>query len=559
MPIKHLVLVKRGAEFSQQDPIHIETDGFRTLEQFKQSIARAFSIANAESISLHIGPTATKLATLGEVKLHDGKIGIKIDGREIQPPRGPHEFPYVGNHFEIHPDHVGNVSRLLKRYGGVVKTSNMGTTIYVTNDPRVSEVILGENEFFTKTTSDSSHPLFYLKDNTALFACDTDAAAFKVSHKFIPPSMSPKAVRQHLPAIQRAVQDSFRAFDELDDKDLAFHLYQYMFKLGGQIVYKVVLGLDVGHFDSVDSKPHEIIHLMGSYLSLMKQTSLSPQWYKYLPFGKYRQLAHVRNRLWGRIDDAIRDVDSTAHMHMQQAAQHSDCIASYLQRATDDEGNMLPREFLLSNVVALVGAGLTTSSSMLSHLVYALAHYSHHHQESLLQELIDAGATADKITSWTYDELTTGLPAMDRFMKETLRLHSPAFQTARNAKRDVVVPGGWQIPKGAIVMPSFPAIHTHTDYWENPERFDPDRWIDLKPKHRMAYTPFAAGPRGCIAYNLAQLEAKVALAGLVYRYSFSDATDGPTIYDPEFLVIRPLNCYVRAVRRAAWPKSKSAG
>jgi cytochrome P450 len=72
----------------------------------------------------------------------------------------------------------------------------------------------------------------------------------------------------------------------------------------------------------------------------------------------------------------------------------------------------------------------------------------------------------------------------------------------------------------------------------------------------MAYTPFAGGPRGCIGYNIAILEAKMVLAMLVSRYRFVDATRESMVYDPEFLVLRPLNCYTRAVRRLEWPDSQ---
>lgn len=494
---------------------------------------------------------------------HDGEIQVKVDESPVREPLGPPQLPFVGNHLEIHPDHLGNHDRLFDRYGSMVKTVNMGTTVYLTNDPRVSEVVLGENEFFTKTTSSPSHPLYWMRDNTALFTCDTSSPAFKPSHKFVPPSMAPRAVRQYVPAMQKAVEESFRVFDEFDRRQQAFNTYQYMFKIGGQIVYKVVLGLEVGHFESPDTPPHEIIRLMAEYLSLMKQTSLSPSWHKYLPFGKVRRLSHVHDRLWGLIDEVVvackpPEGQNGEDMPIHEAALNSSCIADYLKRAVDEGGQKLPHEYLLSNVVALVGAGLATSSSMLSLLLYALTRYPGN-QERLLQELVDYGTTSD--TKWTHDAIME-LPFLDRFVKEVHRLHSPSFQTARNAKKDVVLPGGWKIPAGGVVIPTFPSIHKHKDHWDNPERFDPDRWLAARgvageKRHRMAFTPFAAGPRGCIGYNVATMEAKLVLASLVYRYQFTDVSKEPMVYDPEFLVIRPINCYVRAVRRTVWPEASS--
>lgn len=501
-------------------------------------------------ISLH--DSSGGLDTVGGVLGSHGKIGLKIDGCPVRSPFGPPALPVFGNHLEIYPDHMGNHDRLFARYGSVIKTVNMGTTTYLTNDPRVSEVVLSESDFFTKTTSDASHPLHYMRDSTALFMCDTASPAFRLAHKFIPPSMSPVAVRRYTANMRQAIEESFSVFDELDRQGKAFHVYQYMFKLAGQIIYRIILGLDVGHFETVDTPPHEIIRLLGEYMSLMKKTSLSPQWFRHLPFGDHRRLAEVKARAWALVDEAIDKAEvggGGKSLPMHEAALQSTCIADYLKRAVDDEGKKLPKEYRLTNVVALIGAGFVTSSSLLSWMIYALTQYAGN-QERLLQELVDHGASPDK--AWSYDEISS-LPFLDHLVKETQRMHSPSFQTARNAKKDTVVPGGWQIPAGAIVIPTFPSIHKNKDYWDNPDKFDPDRWGACKTSHRMAFTPFAAGPRGCVGFNVAYLEVKLAMASLVYRYRFVDASKEPMQYDPEFLVIRPLNCYARALRRSSWP------
>jgi cytochrome P450 len=390
---------------------------------------------------------------------------------------------------------MGNHERLFAQFGSVVKTVNMGTTTYLTNDPRVSEAALSESDYFTKITSDASHPLYYMRDETALFMCDTSAPAFHIAHKFIPPSMTPNAVRQYTGNMQQAIEESFSVFDELDAQDKAFHVYQYMFKLAGQIIYRIVLGLDVGHFKTIDAPAHEIIHLLGEYMSLMKKTSLSPQWYKYLPYGNHRRLAEVKKRAWTLVDEAIDRVAAGGggkDAPIYEAALDSTCIADYLKRAVDEDGQKLPPEYRLSNIVVLVGAGFVTSASLLSWMVYALVKYPGN-QERLVQELVDHGATPDKEKAWTYDEINA-LTFLDHFIKETHRLHNPSFQTARNTKKDVVVPGGWQIPAGAVVIPTFPSIHRHKDHWENPDRFDPDRWTARsqgqgQSRHRLAFRP----------------------------------------------------------------------
>lgn len=177
-------------------------------------------------------------------------------------------------------------------------------------------------------------------------------------------------------------------------------------------------------------------------------------------------------------------------------------------------------------------------------------------QDRLLQELIDNGFNED--TEITAD-FTEKLTFLDKYIKETQRRHNPSFQPGRTAKVDLILPGGYKLPKDAVVIPALHHIHNNPDIWDNPNRFNPDRWDteEVKNRHKAAYIPFAIGPRMCIGFNFALQEIKVFLPKLVYRYKFSREGDGPIEYDPMFQLIRPNNLYVRAERRVKWPPKTS--
>lgn len=173
-------------------------------------------------------------------------------------------------------------------------------------------------------------------------------------------------------------------------------------------------------------------------------------------------------------------------------------------------------------------------------------------QERLLQELIDNGI--DDSTEMT-SELTESLEFLDKFIKETQRRHNPSFQPGRTAKKDLILPGGYRLPKDAVHIASLHHIHNNPDLWDNPNTFDPDRWDTdaVKSRHKAAYIPFAVGPRMCIGFNFALQEVKVFLPKLIYRYKFHREGESPIEYDPVFQLIRPNNLYVRAERRIKWP------
>lgn len=205
----------------------------------------------------------------------------------------------------------------------------------------------------------------------------------------------------------------------------------------------------------------------------------------------------------------------------------------------------------MSALVVATGAGFTTTSSLLSWLIYSVVNYEGM-QERLLQELIDNDIDAD--TQITAD-LTEKLTFMDHFIKETQRRHNPSYQPGRTAKVDMILPGGYKLPAESIVIPALHHVHNNPAVWDNPARFYPDRWNTeaVKNRHKAAYIPFAAGPRMCIGFNFALQEVKVFLPKLLYRYKFTQEQFGTIEYDPMFQLIRPNNLYVRAERRVKWP------
>ncbi|KAM5454194.1 hypothetical protein MaudCBS49596_002207 [Microsporum audouinii] len=530
----------------------LDIDSPDSLEDLLPGIAAVYSILCPKGICFH--SEHKQLDSIEELIQSDDAVGISVHGYPVREPQQPPVVPGVGNHFEIYPDHLGNHQRLFNKYGSVIRTDNFGRITYLTNDPDITALAFQDGEYFTKAPSTANHPLYGIRDQTALFLCDTDSPAWKDAHRFIPPSMTPRAVRHYTPLLQQSVEASFRVLDIFDKHGEAFNVYQFTAKLASQVICQLVLGMDMHHFDEVDSPMHRIIVLLQNYLTLNRRVQTKGSWYSYLPFGDPVALKQTRRELYELIEQAIlacRQGEGTQDLPIQTAALHASCLVDYLARATDEQGAKLRHEYILSNTLALVGAGFVTSSAFLSWLIYAMVTYPGQ-QDHLLQELVDHGATADK--RWTYDEIQD-LGYLDAFVKETQRLHSPSFQPGRNVRRDVILPGGWILPQDAILIPSMPHLHRHAEHWDNPERFDAGRWTTdaVKNRHRSIYVPFAGGARGCIGFNVALQEVKVALAELVYRYEFVAASNEAIEYDPEFIVIRPMNFYARALRRSSWP------
>lgn len=145
---------------------------------------------------------------------------MRIDGQPVRDPQGPEDLP-VGSFYEIFPGHLGNHHCLFSKYGSVIKTTNIGETIYLTAALEVMVRSFTESMYFTKINS--SHPFWGIKDNTAIFIGDTETEL--ASDTQIPSSChESKAVRHYTP-LQQCMRDSFPVFVALDEQGSSFNVY----------------------------------------------------------------------------------------------------------------------------------------------------------------------------------------------------------------------------------------------------------------------------------------------------------------------------------------------
>jgi cytochrome P450 len=130
------------------------------------------------------------------------------------------------------------------------------------------------------------------------------------------------------------------------------------------------------------------------------------------------------------------------------------------------------------------------------------------------------------------DNAATALPQLAycrAVVSETLRLYPPAYSMVRRA-RQADNAAGVPVPAGTIVQMSPWVLHRHRRLWENPDAFDPSRFLPGSvPPDRFAYLPFGVGPRVCIGAQFATTEAVLVLARLVQAFEISRSSDEPVL------------------------------
>jgi cytochrome P450 len=186
----------------------------------------------------------------------------------------------------------------------------------------------------------------------------------------------------------------------------------------------------------------------------------------------------------------------------------------------------LSDEEIRDQVVTLIGAGFDTTAATLAWMLWCTV---------LTPGLWSrVRAEADTVygpvgTAATPDEAT--LAALDlagRVMRETTRLHPAGAVSPREAAVDLVV-GGYEIPRGTMVLWSAYLAGRDAEAWTDPLAFDPDRFLDPSPEQRaladLAWVPFGRGARNCIGFALAQMELTLVLARLAQRLDVEPLAD----------------------------------
>lgn len=133
----------------------------------------------------------------------------------------------------------------------------------------------------------------------------------------------------------------------------------------------------------------------------------------------------------------------------------------------------------------------------------------------------------EETTALEVDELyrlpVRKLPCTMRFIKEAMRLWTTPFVTRRVASRDIDA-DGVLIKKGQTYELSSYIQHHSDEYWEDPETFDPDRWLPSRRQTAAnAYVPFGFAPRSCVGASVghAQLLLYCALMTRDFRFDFT--------------------------------------
>ncbi|MFF4369493.1 cytochrome P450 [Streptomyces sp. NPDC001594] len=241
-----------------------------------------------------------------------------------------------------------------------------------------------------------------------------------------------------------------------------------------------------------------------------------------LPLPANRRFQRAQARLEGAVGEVIGQ-------YRGGQAPGDDLLS--LVMAGDDDGRRLDDSEVRDQVLSVLAAGVETTASLLAWTLHALA--GHPDVEGRLwaeldRELAGRSPAYSDVPRLTYTR---------QVLFEVLRLWPPTWMLSR-ITLDKTVVAGFRIPAGADVIVSPYALQRDPAVFDNPEVFDPDRWLPerLTAAQRQAFTAFGGGRRKCLGEQYGMTEAVLALATISSTWQLRNTDAVPLRPLPRFLL-----------------------
>jgi cytochrome P450 len=217
----------------------------------------------------------------------------------------------------------------------------------------------------------------------------------------------------------------------------------------------------------------------------------------------------------------------------QRGGEGSDLLGMLMSARDEETGEAMSDAQLRDEVMTIFLAGHETTANALTWTLYLLSR--HPDIRRRLQHEIAEALQGRVPTAADLPRLGYALAVV----QESMRLYPPVWLLMRRCERDDVI-AGYRIPAHTFVAVSPFIIHRDPSLFENPEGFDPDRFLGERAGQipRFGYLPFSAGTRVCIGNSFALMEAQLVLAAIVQRFRL-DLVSGHRVELHPAVTLRP--------------------
>ena len=383
----------------------------------------------------------------------------------------------------------------------IVSVPNFGKKLHVITDPEgMMQVLAQEAKKFTKTAIDAR----ILGPATKEGLLSVHGDQWKRQRR----AVAPMFAKRHMADLAPMITDVLNAFKTKLDLEPSLDLNTGMAELTFDVLAKALLGDPQGlDGERLKYATRNAVTSAGT----LRPDDLIP-WPRWVPRPISPKGSRALKKLKAAADDLLdsRDVNDPG----------DDLVGLLISAIDPKTGQKLSRRERRDNLIGFFIAGHETTALTLTWALYLVGMHGPM-AERIRAEVTDICGQGDI----AYDDIDR-LSFTRAVLDETMRLYPPAPMLNRECHEETEIHGR-KIEVGDTFLLCNYVMHRTERLWENPNDFDPDRFMrqpELKAKGA-PYMPFGAGPRICVGMAFAVMEAVMALGTLVRDYDIDIPDD----------------------------------
>ncbi|HMZ35582.1 MAG TPA: cytochrome P450 [Leptospiraceae bacterium] len=406
-------------------------------------------------------------------------------------PPGPRGFQvFTGSmHFARNP--LGYMQYVVKKYGdAVLLTAPNGGSFYLFNHPaQIEEILVKKNNYFKKDIFTRR-----LSEILGRGLLTSDGEHWLRQRRLIQPVFS----RERVQSYSGFVLDYAKECAEKWENGSRIEIHHAMMNLTLRIIVRAIFQIEAEHFSE----------RVGAALEAVMQHQAFRLKFPAPAFLTTPRLLSINRRYTrslGELDQIISEIQKEA---MSQNEEAHNSLLEALASAKDESGSMDEKQ-IRDELMTILLAGHETTANALT-WTFILLSQNPACYGRLIQEVA-------ALSSIDFQSLYS-LPYAEAVIKESMRMFPPAWSIGREVVEECEI-GGFRLTTGTQVGMMQFITHRDSRFFENPDEFQPERWLDGKEKNlpRFAFFPFGGGQRMCVGSNLAMMEAVLCLAQITKR------------------------------------------
>jgi cytochrome P450 len=358
-----------------------------------------------------------------------------------------------------------------------------------------------------------------------------EGESWRKQRRLIQPSFQRDRIAALGSAMSVAICQQIEEWEKLPDGHVV-DLFSEMSKLTFRVIGRTLFSDDLSGTAApfLAALEHSIEHISAR----MNMPLLIPDWLPTPANLKFHDQRHV-------LDDVVYGIIER-RKKIEQAPQ--DLLDMLMKSTFEGSSEGMSARQLRDEIMTLLISGHETVALSLT-WTFFLLHQNRDAEAILLDELRSVlngrPAAMEDLHRLQYNKMV---------FNESLRLYPPIWGQPREAVDDDEIQG-YKVEKGMPVTVCQYVTHRHPEFFPEPEKFDPERFLPENEAKlpKFAFFPFGGGGRACIGNHFAMAEGQLAVATILQRFKF-ELVDGQSARPKAGCTLRPAEpIKVRLLRR----------